>query len=143
MHSSILRQVPSYGNLRRTLKTAVFGERVRCPQCSARNPRSLKREERWRCRQCHHIFSLKSVSWLKASKLPLEAIWLLLWCWQKKIPLDQSADIAGVSYPTASVWFQKFRRHIPPERFHTMLSGTVAADEMFTKTRAVMGAKSN
>ena len=142
MRYSVFRQVPTYGTLRRTLKQALFGQRVRCPRCEYTMVKKIKREERWRCKRCHHTFSLKSVSWLKGSKLPLETIWLLLWCWQQEVPLKQTVKIVGVSYPTVSTWFQTFRRHIPPERLHHTLGGTVVADEMFTSSRAVMGAKS-
>lgn len=49
--------------------------------------------------------------------------------------------LADVSYPTVFLWFKKFRDHVPKERLSVLLQGAVAADEMFTKTHAIMGAK--
>lgn len=141
MRKNIIHQVPRPAKLRRILKRAIFGNRLHCPHCTSRSVRSIKKEERWRCRKCHLPFSIKSACWLKSSKLSLEEIWLLLYCWQKKFPLEQAMEVTGVSYPTVRRWYEKFREHIPKERLDTILSGEVACDEMFTKETAIMGAK--
>lgn len=137
----ILSQVPRKCKLRRILKTAIFGSRIACPNCKSRYISSIRQEERWRCRSCHKPFSLKSASWLKGSKLSLETIWLMLWCWQQQIALRQARAIVGVSYPTLSVWYAKFRANIPKHELDTVLSGRLAGDEMYTKTCAIIGAK--
>jgi transposase-like protein len=123
----ILKQVPSTCTLRRILKQAIFGKRVHCPHCGSRYIRTLKQEERWRCTQCQLPFSIKSSCWLKGSKLPLETIWLLLWCWQKKFTLQHAQEVVGVSYPTVSRWYQLFREHIPKERIEAMVGGQVVS----------------
>ncbi len=137
----IVKQVPTKGTLRRTLKQAIFGTHIHCPTCKSRRVKMIKREERWRCRDCHLPFSIKSSSWLKGSKLPLETIWLLLWCWQKQFPRQQTMALTGVSYPTVALWYEKFRQHMPKERVATLLGNNVACDEMFTRDTAIMGAK--
>lgn len=134
-------EVPSTGTLRRILKKVIFGDRVHCPNCNSRLIKKILREERWRCRRCRKPFSLKSASWLKGAKLSLEAIWLLLHCWQKKYAIDIAMDRTALSYPTVFNWYQKFREHIPKERAETLLGGNVAADELYTKHSAVIGAK--
>lgn len=53
---------------------------------------------------------------------------MLLWCWQKKFPLQQTQALIGVSYPTVSNWYQKFREHIPKERTDTLIGGQIACD---------------
>lgn len=139
---SILQQIPSKCTLRRELKQAVFGSRVRCPHCLSRQIRLIKQEERWRCRRCHKPFSITSCCWLKGAKLSLETIWLLLWCWQREVPLKQTTAIVGISYPTVYRYFSLFRDHIPPERLEPpLLSNQVAVDEAFTKDHCIMGAK--
>lgn len=139
---SILKQVPSQCTLRRVFKRAIFPNgRPRCPACGSTTYWSLKREERWRCKQCHRAYSIKSCSWLYRSKLPLETIWLLLWCWQKKVSVELAVEIVGVSKVTVRLWYQKFRDHVPKERLNIVLEDRVAADEMFTKEHAIMGAK--
>lgn len=141
MRRHILHQIPTPGTLRRVLKQATFGARVRCPWCRSYSFRVIRREERWRCNRCDKPFSITSCSWLRGSKLPLETIWLLLVCWQKKFPLQQAMEVAGVSYPTISSWYQKFRAHIPRERLDILLGGRIACDEMFTRDTAIIGAK--
>lgn len=137
----ILNHVPSKGKLRRLFKEAVFGSHVHCPHCVSRSFRKIIKEERWRCNQCDNPFSIKSASWLRGSKLPLEDIWMLLWCWQKKMPPERAMDITGRSYPTVFAWYAKFREHIPKERLDIILKGKVACDELYTKHCAVIGAK--
>lgn len=137
----ILKQIPRKCTLRRTFKEAIFGERVHCPSCGSRYVKMIKREERWRCRNCERPFSIKSSCWLKGSKLSLETIWLLLWCWQGKFSLQHAMTITELSYPTVFGWYQKFREHIPKERIDTVLGGNIACDEMYTKGAAVLGAK--
>ena len=141
MRMHIVKQVPTKGTLRRILKQAIFKGRVRCLSCGSRSVKMIKQEERWRCRKCHLPFSIKSSCWLKGSKLPLETIWLLLWCWQKKFARERAMDITGVSHPTVILWYEKFRMHIPKERLETVLGGDIACDEMFTKNTAIIGAK--
>lgn len=146
-NNSILKQVPSYQTLRTNLKRIVFGGdgRPQCPQCESYQVKSITRAQRWRCRQCRHPFSIKSCCpFLKYSKLSLETIWLLVWCWQKKVPRQQTADICGVSAVTAYNWFAKFRNNIPKKRAETVLgekTDTVACDELFMGEKAVIGAK--
>lgn len=137
----ILQQIPKKCTLRRVLKKAVFGRKIQCPHCRSSRIVMIKQEERWRCRQCRRPFSIKSSCWLKGSKLPLETIWMLLWCWQKKVPIAQTQEIIGLSYPTVFNWYKKFRDHIPREKIDTLLSGNVACDEMYTKGNCIMGAK--
>lgn len=141
MRKHIIQQVPTYRTLRRHFKQAIFGKKVHCPWCRSYSIRSVKSEERWRCNRCAKPFSLKSCSWLRSSKLPLETIWLLLHCWQKKYPLEQAMDVVGVSYPTISRWYQLFREKIPKERLDILLKSKIVCDEMFTKDTAIIGAK--
>lgn len=138
---AILAQVPSQGKLRSIFAHAIFGSHVHCPNCRSRYYKKIKGENRWRCKRCKKPFSIKSASWLKGSKLPLEQIWLLLVCWQKKLPRERAMDITGLSYPTVYSWYEKFRDHIPKERLDIVLQGNVACDEMYTKDVAVIGTK--
>jgi len=137
----ILKQVPSKGKLRTLLKRVVFGSHLHCPECKSRDLRKIKKEDRWRCNRCDKPFSLKSTCWFKGSKLPLEQIWLLLWCWQNQMPVKQCMGIVGLSYPTVFNWYAKFRDKIPKEMLNTVLGGNIACDELYTKGNSVIGAK--
>lgn len=141
MPKSMLHQVPTKGKLRTMFKRIVFGSHLHCPYCASRSVRRILKENRWRCNNCQLPFSLKSASWLRGSKLPLETIWLLLWCWQQQIPVKQGAVIVGVSYPTVFNWYARFRAKIPKEMINSLLGGQIACDEMYTKHLAIIGAK--
>lgn len=136
-----LKQIPSKGKIETVFKRIVFGAHIRCPRCSSRSIRKVHTEARWRCKRCDRPFTIKSASWLRGSKLSLQQIWFLLWCWQKQIPVKQATDLTELSYPTVFSWYARFRDHIPKERVATILRGNVACDEMFTKETAIMGAK--
>lgn len=141
MRKDILAHVPAHAKLRRIFKNIIFGSRIHCPRCKCRCLINLTREERWRCKRCHKPFSIKSSCWLKGSKLPLEDIWMLLWCWQKQFSVQHAIDMTGLSYPTVFNWYKRFRMKIPKEKLDTLLSGNIACDEMYTKHAAVIGAK--
>lgn len=138
---SILSQIPSACTLRRDLKRIIFGSKVRCPRCTSTLIKKIKKEERWRCKKCRYPFSITSTTWLKGTKLSLETIWLLLWCWQKKLPIQQSSELVGVSIPTVYAWYGRFRDNIPKERIDTLVGGEIVCDEMFVKNNCIMGIK--
>ncbi|MBU6431354.1 transposase [Patescibacteria group bacterium] len=138
---NIVRQVPTKGTLRRIFKRIIFGKRVHCPDCGSRSIKKILSEERWRCGRCRLPFSIKSSSWLKGTKLSLEQVWLLLWCWQKKFSIQHAMNMTELSYPTVFNWYQKFREKIPKEKLDALLKGNIACDEMYTKGNAVIGAK--
>ncbi len=139
--NNTLKQIPTPKVLERTFKKIIFGSHVHCLDCGSRKVRRVKSENRYRCKTCKLPFTLKSSSWLKGSKLPLDTIWLLLWCWQKKYSLQQAMDLTEVSYPTARLWYGTFRDRIPQEKLDILLKGTVAADEMYVRGDSILGAK--
>lgn len=136
-----LKQIPSPKVLERTFKKLIFGSHVHCLNCGSRNIRKIKSENRWRCKRCKLPFTVKSSSWLKGSKLSLQTIWLLLWCWQKKFSLQQSMELSELSYPTVRLWYETFRDRIPQEKQDILLQDTVVADEMYVKGDSIIGAK--
>lgn len=139
---SILKQIPSKTKLRTMLRKIIFGSHINCPNCRSRSIRKIRSEDRWRCNHCDKPFTIKSSCWFKGSKLPLETIWLLLWCWQQEIPIKQAVNIIGLSYPTVFNWYGKFRDKIPKEMINSLvLSGDVVCDEMYTKGNSIIGAK--
>lgn len=136
----ILKQIPSEAQCRKALRRVLFGRHVFCPRCGSRRIKAS--ENRWRCQKCRKPFSLKSVSWMKSSKLSFQQIWVLLHFWQRKTPLDQAGDIAGVSEPTVRNWYERFRARLPESKLTDVrLSGTVQADEFYRKGYAIIGAK--
>jgi transposase-like protein len=130
MNNSILRQIPSEAQIRKELRRNLFGKRLFCPNCGSGQIK--KYEKRYHCKTCRKHFSLTSINWLKSAKLPLRTIWLLLWAWTKKVPLDQAARIAGVSEVTSRRWYDKFRDNLPKDKLDNVrLQGTVQMDEAY------------
>jgi len=119
----------------------VFGPRVWCPDCGRqRYVQCLEKNTLWRCKACRNKFSLTSLTWLKGMKLSMEHLWALIWCWQKKIPIQQAQDLLGISIPTVRRYYALFRDHIDLD-FEVILEGAVQMDEMFVKRGCVIGAK--
>ena len=141
MRNNILAHVPGQGKVRSTFKRIIFGDRVYCPYCHSRYYKKIPSEDRWRCKRCSKPFSIKSCCWFKGSKLSLEMIWMLLWCWQKQFSIQHAMDMTELSYPTVFNWYQRFREKVPKEKLDTLLGGNIACDEMYTKHAAVIGAK--
>ena len=131
---SILHQVPSEAKIKREIKRIVFGKHLFCPYCGSRSIK--KYGKRYRCKRCRKPFSLTSVCWLKWMKISLQAFWLLLWCWQKKIAIDQAKGLSGLSEITVRRWYEKFRKHLPKKKLiDTRLSGDIQMDEAYRKVR--------
>ncbi len=113
-----LRQIPSEAKIRKYLRHAVFGgSKLFCPECHHSNP--VVYEDRYRCRRCRCKFSLISHTWLSNLKLPYQQWWLLLWCWTKKIPVQQASDLSNLSRLTVYHWYDAFRNHLP-EEYHVL-----------------------
>jgi transposase-like protein len=140
----ILHQIPTETKIKRELKRVLFGKKLYCPRCGSKTIKKYK--DRYRCRVCRKPFSLKSVCWLKGAKLPLRTIWLLIWCWCNKVPIDQTRKVCGLSEPTARKWYEKFRLHLPQEKLSEIrLSGIVQMDEFYRGGKkegySIIGAK--
>ncbi len=135
---NILQFAPDEPKIKRALRRILFGKSVFCPRCGLRSVRAYGK--RYHCGRCRRFFSLISVSWLRGSKLPLRTLWLLLYCYTRKIPILQTRDLCGVAEPTVRRWFDRFRSRLPaPGR--ERLSGTVQMDEMFMGKVMVIGAR--
>jgi transposase-like protein len=136
-----LSQIPTDAQIHRQLVRVVFGKSVRCPWCWKANRVSrLEHGRKWRCGRCRKPFTLTSVTWLRGCKLSLRHVWALLWCWQRKVPLQQAQALLNLSLPTVRRWYGLFRDHLEPD-FEVILEGAVQMDEMFTRGACVMGAK--
>lgn len=73
-------------------------------------------------------------------KLSFRHFWSLVWCWQKKIPVQQAQELLKLSIPTIRHWYELFRDHLDLD-FEVVLEGKVQMDEMFTKRACIIGAK--
>lgn len=97
-----------------------------CPDCSG--SLLFRRTYAW-CKTCRRKHSVRAATWFRGSNLPLQKLWLLIWCWQRQKSVGTTVDIVGVSYPTVRRWFRRFRALVPRSRLQ--LSGIVEVDESF------------
>lgn len=97
-----------------------------CPSCHGR---LLFRHAYAWCRVCRKKYNVRSAMWFRSSKLSLQTLWLLIWCWQQQKSTGTTADITGTSYPTVRRWFARFRERVPESVLQ--LSGIVEVDESF------------
>ena len=132
-----LHQVPSEAQIRKYLRSLVFGKNVFCPSCRCRGV--VARQERYHCPRCRRRFSLLSATWLADMKLPLPAFWLLLWCWTTQIPVRQTMALTHRSDEAVRRWYSRFRDHLP-EEVH-ILEHIVQLDEAFFRERTLLMGK--
>lgn len=97
-----------------------------CPDC--KGGLLFRRTYVW-CKSCRVKHYVRAITWFRGSNLPLQKLWLILWCWQKQKGVGTTVDIAGVSYPTVRRWFRRFRALVPKTTLQ--LSGIVEVDESF------------
>lgn len=128
----ILDQVPSEAKIKAFVRKLLFGKCLRCPHCSSFEVRKI--ECRFYCKKCRKKFSLISVSWLSGMKLSWRQFWILLRCWQERISLPMTSELANVSIPTARRWFRRFQYNLPYKR-RGKLAGEVEIDEAFIGKR--------
>lgn len=125
---SILRQIPTEIKIKTIIRKICFGKYLHCPICGTR--RLKKYGERYHCKRCRKFFSLRSVSWFKGSKLSWQTLWLLLWCFVNKVPVDQTIKLTGKSEVTVRHWYGKFRVNLP-KNIIIRLKGTIQGDEFY------------
>jgi len=137
-----LSQIPQEKQIQKHLIKIIFGQRgVWCPNCGKKNRiSSLEHNKKWYCSRCRIKFSLTSVTWLKGMKLSLQQLWCLVWCWQKRLPVEQTVELLELSIPTVRRYYELFRDHLNTD-FDVILEGNVQMDEMFVHGGFVVGAK--
>lgn len=123
-----MRQVPSEAQIRKYLRRIIFGKNVYCPVCKRRETVVVS-EGRYRCRKCRIRFSLLSHTWLANSKLPLQQLWLILWCWTVQIPVKQTEALTELSEKAVRHWYDQFRYHLPEDQ--QILEALVQLDEAY------------
>lgn len=133
----VLKQVPSEAKIKKQLRQIIFGKNVFCPEC--RSQQIIKYESRYRCKRCRLKFSLISHTWLKSMRLSWQKFWLLLWCWQHKVPIQQSMDLTRLSEKAIRHWYDLFRAHLP---YNTnILEKKIQMDEAYSKRQSILMAK--
>lgn len=105
----MIKQIPSEAQLKKYLRQFRFGKYIVCEQCKKRLYGKYKEKRRYWCKGCRRYQSLTSGSWLSGMKLPLQKWYALLYCWTKKIPIDQARGLSGCSQKTVRHWYEKFR----------------------------------
>jgi len=133
----VLKQVPSEPQIKKLIRRAVFGKNVFCPECRSRQV--ARYEKRFRCKKCRTKFSLISHTWLAGMRLSLQKFWLLLWCWQRKAPVQQSMDLTRLSEKSVRHWYDLFRENLPEP--NVILENKIQMDEAYSKDIAILIAK--
>src|SRR3989339_552785 len=140
-YANSLSQIPQERAIWKQLKLLVFGKTVKCPDCSRQKyVKELQHYKMWRCSKCHNRFSVTNMNWLKGMKISAKHLWALIWCWQKKINIQQTSALVGLSIPTVRRYYELFRDNLKLD-FNVVLEGKVQMDEMFVKGAFVIGAK--
>lgn len=120
----------SIRKIKAQFRLLVFrGHRPFCPRCGY--TKIYTSENRYRCPKCRKPFSLTSGTWLRGMKLPWDKLYLLLDGWLKRMSLDLVVSLLDISYPTAFLWYRKFRANLPREAFKLSQKGQYIVDETY------------
>lgn len=137
-----LSQIPTEKQILVKLKRIIFGKKVFCIKCGRQcHIVELTKNRKWRCKKCRIKFSITSINWLKSMKISVEQLWCLIWCWQKKMNVQQVHELLKISIPTIRRYYELFRDNLKLDDFEVVLEGKVQMDEMFVKGGFVIGAK--
>jgi transposase-like protein len=141
-NAPVLSQFPTEKQALKRLKKIIFGHKVACPHCHRlKYVVELKKNKLWRCRKCRKRFSLTSVNWLKGMKITGLKLWIIVWCWQKKLDVLQAVALCQTSIPTIRRYYELFRHNLQVNCNNIILEGEVQMDEMFVKGAFILGAK--
>ena len=121
----ILESIPSEAQCRRIIRQSLFGKRIYCPRCLSSHVK--RSEHRYTCPTCRKPFSIISASPFRHRRISYQQIFILLICWQKKVPFWTTAHFANVSPPTVRRYVTLFRTHLVYES--PILRGSVEVDE--------------
>ena len=107
-----------------------------CPHCESRHVvRYGKRPDgtqRFRCVDCRKIFQATTNTVLgKNTYQNQEKLRMYVNCMCKELSVRQSAEICGITVPTAFAWRHKILNALRNTCEHQMLSGTVELDRTF------------
>jgi len=119
--------VPSHAVIQAELRKIFCPKGICCPRCQRRYTRKI--QDRFWCKTCRFKFSFKRCLPFAHSKLSSQALWLLLACWIKRVSLQDTEAITGLSHTTIRRWYRRFAALLPRE--HITLGGTVEVDEAF------------
>lgn len=127
---SKLPDIPGNKKCWRILNRIVFGDSISCPGCDSTLQENYRNKYLW-CRVCRVKYRATAHrgSWLYGTKLKPRQLFLLLACWQARKSTETTLEVAGVSYPTVTRWYDKFRALLPGEL--PVLETLVKADESY------------
>lgn len=114
---------------------------VPCPRCGSFSAFRYGRQsgrQRWRCRDCGKVFSLRSGTVLSSAKLGGSGIAGMALLMSDDATLRTISDVMGVSPKTAYVWRMKFYKCFAGFVDSVVLSGHIWVDEFYVP---VKGAK--
>ena len=141
IYASSLSQIPSEKQIRKELKKIIFGKKVTCPCCHrACYVQTLEKDKLWRCKKRRNRFSLTSLTWLRGMKIKVPDLYALIWCWQKKINVEQARSFTGLSMPTVRRYYELFRDNLNLDHA-VILKDKVQMDEAFVKGAFIIGMK--
>lgn len=137
-----LNQIPTEKQILIKLKNIIFGKHVFCVKCGRKMyVQELQKNKKWRCKKCRNKFSITSINWLKGMKISIQQLWGLIWCWQRKINVQQVNALLNISIPTIRRYYELFRDNLKLDEYEVILQGEVQMDEMFVKGGFIIGGK--
>lgn len=127
---SKLPDIPGNKKCWKILNRIAFGDSVSCPGCGALLQERYIQRYCW-CSGCRRKYRATAYggSWLYGMKLQPRQLFALIVCWQARKSTETTVEVARVSYPTVTRWYDRFRAHLPDEL--PVLTELVKADESY------------
>lgn len=119
--------IPTKRSIKKFLKQLLFGKNIFCPRCHSYEV--VAYHDRYRCRTCLCRFSLLSHTFLAGTKLSLQSMWQIVWCFVNEIPVKQAQSLTGLSEKAVRHWYALLRTQLT--QLDTKLSGTIQVDEVY------------
>lgn len=105
-----------------------------CPKCKSTNVKkngTKNKKQRYRCNNCHYVFTLNSHTSLKYTKLSFDKLYEFIDMSQYDISLRKTAIRIKVSLPTAFLMRHKLYETLKYFQNSLILSGNIYADELY------------
>lgn len=127
---SKLPDIPGNKKCWLALNRIVFGDGASCPNCKNQLQEQYKQGYCW-CKFCRRKYRATAYkgSWLYGMKLKPRQLFLLIACWQTRKSTETTVEVATVSYPTITRWYDRFRANLPKDQ--PLLEKLVKADESY------------
>jgi transposase-like protein len=121
-----ITELPSERQCHKNFYRSIWGDYC-CPNKCGNGVTFRSKYEYCPC--CQQKFYVKAETIFSGSNLSYRQIYLLIYCWQRKLGIGAIKELSGLSYPAIRRWLSRFRQSLP--KTTNRLLGAIEVDESF------------